>query len=129
MATTTEFDTLADEFTTAIAEADMATMRRLYTPDAVIWHCTDAIELSVDDLDTLLTGIGSVSTCAVVVKERLHTAGGFVQTQENTYQLNAGGEVLLRAALVVTVTDDGLISRVDEYLDGTALAPLIAALS
>lgn len=118
---------LADRFTTAIATADMATMREIYTPDAVIWHCTDAIELSVDDLDGLLTAIGSVSTCSIEVLSRQETATGFVQAQVNTYALTGGGEVVLRCALLVT-TDGERISRVDEYLDGAALTPLIQAI-
>ena len=118
---------LADRFTRAIAEADMATMREIYTADAVIWHCTDAVELSVDELDALLTAIGRVSTCSVDVLTRQATTTGFVQTQVNTYALKAGGEVVLRCALLVT-SDGAHISRVDEYLDGIALAPLIDAL-
>lgn len=118
---------LADRFTAAIADADMATMRQLYTADAVIWHCTDAVELSVDDLDGLLTAIGSVSTCSIEVVSRLITAVGFVQSQVNTYTLAGGGKVVLRCALLVTM-DGERISRVDEYLDGAALTPLIEAL-
>ena len=118
---------IADRFTAAIAAADMGAMRTLYTRDAIIWHCTDAVELTVDDLDGLLTAIGSISTCAIEVKQRLITATGFVQTQINTYSVADGTEVVLRCALVVT-TEGARISRVDEYLDGAALAPLIAAL-
>jgi ketosteroid isomerase-like protein len=118
---------LADTFTTAIAAADMATMREIYTPDAVIWHCTDAVELSVDDLDGLLTAIGAVSTCSIEVLSRQETATGFVQAQVNTYKLAGGIEVVLRCALLVS-TEGDRISRVDEYLDGAALAPLIEAI-
>ncbi|MFD0094651.1 MULTISPECIES: nuclear transport factor 2-like protein [Bacillati] len=119
---------LADRLTAAIAAADMTTMREIYTTDAVIWHSTDAIELSVDELDGLLTAIGSVSTCQVDVGSRFITETGFVQTQTNTYQLKSSDdEVVLRCALIVTTSGD-LITRVDEYLDGTALAPLINAL-
>ncbi|GAA4537138.1 nuclear transport factor 2 family protein [Pseudonocardia xishanensis] len=129
MTTETESGTavLADRFTAAIAAADMTTMRELYTPDAVIWHCTDGIELSVDELDGLLTAIGSVSTCAIEVTSRQPTAQGFVQTQVNSYTLADGGAVVLRCALLVR-TRSGRIERVDEYLDGAALAPLLAAL-
>jgi hypothetical protein len=102
---------LADRFTTAIAAADIQTMREIYTPDAIIWHCTDAVELSVDALDGLLTAIGSVSTCSVEVLSRQTTATGFVQTQVNTYALTGGSEVVLRCALLVT-TDGERISRV-----------------
>lgn len=125
---TVEPSPLADRFTAAIAQADMTTMRELYTPDAVIWHCTDNIELSVDELDGLLSSIGSASTCSVDVLSRQHTASGFVQAQVNTYTLKNGkGTVVLRCALLVTL-DGEKISRVDEYLDGSALAPLIDAL-
>ncbi|HEY3260932.1 MAG TPA: hypothetical protein VGJ95_11830 [Pseudonocardiaceae bacterium] len=102
-------------------------MREIYTPDAVIWHCTDAVELSVDDLDGLLTAIGAVSTCSIEVLSRQETATGFVQAQVNTYKLAGGSEVVLRCALLVS-TEGDRISRVDEYLDGAALAPLIEAI-
>ncbi|MGX1163408.1 hypothetical protein FBY31_4467 [Arthrobacter sp. SLBN-100] len=118
---------LADRLTAAISAADMATMREIYTQDAVIWHCTDAIEMSVDDLDNLLSAIGLVSSCTIDVHSRLITDVGFVQTQTNTYKLESGSEIVLRCALIVTV-EEGLIARIDEYLDGSALAPLIEAL-
>ncbi|MGW6036898.1 nuclear transport factor 2 family protein [Gordonia terrae] len=118
---------LADRFTEAISRADIATLRDLYTDDAVIWHCTDSIELSVDDLAQQLAAINSVSSCSIEVLSRQLTITGFVQTQVNTYSLHTGEDVTLRAALIVT-EDEGRVRRVDEYLDGEALGPLVAAL-
>ncbi|WP_123026563.1 nuclear transport factor 2 family protein [Mycolicibacterium stellerae] len=120
-------NSVADRFTAAIASADMRAIRELYTPDAVIWHCTEAVELSVDQLEPLVTAIASVSDCRIEVLSRSATDTGFVQTQMNTYTLRDGGEAVLRSALLVTVDGDR-IRRVDEYFDSVALGPLIAAL-
>jgi ketosteroid isomerase-like protein len=119
---------VAENLTRAIAANDAAAMAEIYAPDAVIWHCTDQVALTVEELQGLLAAIEDVATADVSVKSLLVTEDGFVQTQENTYTFRTGGGTSFHAALVVWLDADGRISRAEEYLDGAALAPLIEAL-
>ena len=51
--------------------------------------------------------------------------GGFVQQHILHSTTGRGEEVALRVCLVVKIGDDGLIRRIDEYLDPAELAPLL----
>jgi uncharacterized protein (TIGR02246 family) len=120
---------IADRLTAAIAANDADAMAGIYTPDARIWHSTDQIELSVEQLVETVRAIGRVATATVVVKARHATADGFVQTQVNDYAFHGGGGTSFHAALFARVAPDGRIGSIEEYLDGAALAPLLAALA
>ncbi len=51
--------------------------------------------------------------------------GGFVQQHILHATTRAGEKVALRVCLVVKLEADGLIRRIDEYLDPAELAPLL----
>ncbi len=120
---------VAERLTDVLRRSDSVAAAALYADDAVVWHCTDQISLSRAAIVGTLDAIASVATAEVEVKERFATASGFVQTQINTYRLQSGAVASFHAALVVTLDGSGRISRLDEYLDGAGLAPLIAALT
>jgi hypothetical protein len=101
----------------------------MYAPDAVIWHSTDQIEMTVGQVTDLVAAIGRVSTCTVEVLSTLTTELGFVQTQRNAYRLRNGTQTSFYAALVATLDKQGIIVRLEEYLDSAGLLPLVAALS
>ena len=108
---------LADRFFAAIEAADLATVRDLYVPDAVIWHNYDGIEQTRDE---------SVRTLAWAARhiDRLHydevrrsvTDTGFVQQHVVRGRNAVGVDVAMPACIVVTVAG-GLIARLEEYLD------------
>ena len=52
--------------------------------------------------------------------------GGFVQQHILHATTRAGEKVALRVCLVVKLEADGLIRRIDEYLDPAELAPLLS---
>jgi hypothetical protein len=119
---------VAAALTEAIRTNDADGLHGIYAPDAVIWHSTDQAEVSVDQLQGLMRAISRVATGEVRVKALFETAGGFVQTQENTYTFAGGETTTFHAALVAWLGPDGRVTRLEEYLDGAGLAPLIAAL-
>jgi ketosteroid isomerase-like protein len=120
--------TTAERLTRAIVESDAEAMADIYTADAVVWHSTDQVELSLEQLQGLVRAIGAVASAEVDVTGLYVTETGFVQTQENSYTLSNGGATSFHAALVATLNDDGRIVRMDEYLDSAGLTPLIEAL-
>lgn len=120
---------VASGLTEAIRVNDADALPGLYAPDAVIWHSTDQVEISVGQLQELMRAIARVATGEVRVKALFETPAGFVQTQENSYTFADGETTTFHAALVAWLGPDGRVTRLEEYLDGAGLAPLIAALA
>ena len=120
---------VAGQLTRAIADADADALERLYVPTAIIWHSTDQVEMTVQEVLNLLKAIGKVADCTVDVTGTMLTERGFVQTQRNTYTFRDGRSTFFHAALVVTLNAEGRILRLEEYLDSAGLGPLVAALS
>jgi ketosteroid isomerase-like protein len=114
--------------TRAIENGDADAMSDIYAPDATIWHCTDQVNLTVGQLQDLLRAIRAVAEATVTVKSLLPTDRGFVQTQELEYRFRSGTSTRFHAAMVADVDAAGQITRLEEYLDGAGLAPLIEAL-
>jgi ketosteroid isomerase-like protein len=120
--------TTAERLTRAIVENDADAMAEIYTPGAVVWHSTDQVELSLEQLQGLVRAIAAIASARVDVTGLHVTDTGFVQTQKNSYALSNGGATSFHAALVARLDDDGRIVRLDEYLDSAGLTPLIEAL-
>jgi hypothetical protein len=119
----------AERLTVAIAANDTMAMESIYAPTASIWHNTDQRDLSVPELLELLAAIDAVATADVAVHDRMVTDSGFVQTQVITYTFKDGRTTAFHAAMVAWVGDDGRITRIQEYLDGAGLQPLIDAIT
>ena len=120
---------LASFFVGAIERGDVDAVRACYHPDARIWHNNDGLEQTVDEnlrvlgwmARTLLT-----RTYDVVRLEAL--PDGFVQQHVLRADLPNGGTWTLDACVIVRV-EDGLIVRLDEYLDSAQVAKLAEALA
>jgi uncharacterized protein len=125
----TDMIELARRFVGAIERGDVETVRACYAPDAKVWHNNDGIEQTVDENLRVLTWM--VRTLPerryrVIRLEAL--SDGFVQQHVLEASLPGGGTWSLDACVIVRVRD-GLIARLDEYLDSGQVARLSAALS
>lgn len=119
-------DEIADRLLTAIQAGDADTVRSLYAPDVEIWHNTDELVQGRDDnLATLGWLAANLPGLKYTDIRRSETADGFVQQHVLRATNRAGDEVGVPACLVVTIAD-GVISRLDEYLDSAAVARLLA---
>ena len=97
-------------------------MRACYSTDALIWHNTDGVAQSVDENLRVLGWI------AKNVKEFRYedvryqpTATGFVEQHLTCGTSPSGTPFAIPACIVCTVVD-GLVTRVDEYLDSAQAA-------
>jgi hypothetical protein len=121
--------TVLDRFLRAIEAGDLGRVRAAYHPDAVIWHSHDGQEESVErnllTLSWITTNLGPLRYDNV----RRHPFPGGVVEQHDTIVPIPGRDepLVMPACLVVLVDDDGLVTRVDEYVDSGAVAALIAA--
>jgi ketosteroid isomerase-like protein len=122
----TEQDILdfADRFVGAIQAGDVAGMRACYAPDARIWHNNDGLEQTLDENVKVLKWFIRVlpdRRYRVVRREALKD--GFLQQHVLEATL-PDGQPWAMAACVVVKMENGLITRLEEYIDSAALAPL-----
>ena len=110
----------------AIAAGDAERAREIYAPDAVIWHNTEEREQSVDENVRVLRWVSrNVADLRYTDVRRQRTENGYVQ-QHVLRGTAPDGEPLEVHACLVVETEDGRITRLDEYIDGDQIAPLKA---
>ncbi len=120
---------LARRFVGAIERGDTEAVRACYHPDARIWHNDDGVEQTVDEnLRVLSWMVRTLPSRHYDVSRLDALPDGFVQQHVLRTTLPGGGTWELPACVVVRV-QDGLIVRLDEYLDSARVAELTAALA
>ena len=116
---------VADRFFAAIQKRDLDGVRAIYAPDAVIWHNNDGASQSVaQNLVVLEWVVKNISGLRYEDVRRAPTPNGFVQQHVLRGTAPSGAAVEVAACIVCTVAD-GRITRLDEYLDSAAIAPLL----
>lgn len=120
---------VARRLVVAIGNSDADAMADIFSPDAVVWHSTDQLDMQLSQLQEMLRAIGGIATADVQETGLRETSDGFVLTLKSTYQLKSGGSTSFHAAQIAVVGADGKITRVDEYLDSAGLGPLMAELA
>ena len=114
-------------FFAALEAGDIATLREIYAPDAVIWHNDDLVEQPVDENLKVLRGLHRVvSGLRYDIVRRVAAPDGVLQQHVLRGRLPDGTEVELHAAMYLQVRD-GRISRIEEYLDSAKRSSIRAA--
>ena len=117
-------DTLAlrDRFFAAVTSGDIEAVRACYAHDAVIWHNYDGISQSVDENLRVLGWIArNVRDFRYEDVRCQPTPTGFVEQHITCGTSPGGTEFAIPACIVCTVVD-GLVTRLDEYLDSAQTA-------
>lgn len=110
-------DELATRFFAAIEAGDSDAVRACMTPDAAIWHNTDGVEQTVDQVMNVLGFLAAnVDGLRYDEVRRDVFADGFVEQHVLRGTLGNGRAVDIPACIVAKVVD-GVIVRIDEYLD------------
>ncbi len=123
--TTTRIAEVAERLFAAIELGDVAELAAMWADDVVVWRLGGGRErdktraLAVIDWFVAVTAERSYE-----VLDRHIFDGGFVQQHLLHARGKAGTALTFRACLVVKVSADSLITRIDEYLDPADLAPL-----
>ncbi|MGE0599357.1 MAG: nuclear transport factor 2 family protein [Dehalococcoidia bacterium] len=108
----------------AIMRADIEAVRRIYAPDAVIWHNNDGVEEDRDRNLRVLSWVArNIKDLRYEEIRRQETPTGFVQ-QHVLRGIAPNGTPLEIPACIVCEVKDGRITRLDEYLDSAHTAPL-----
>jgi hypothetical protein len=119
----------AEDLTRGMQDNDADVLGAVYSSDAIVWHNTDRRDASISELLDVVRVLRQRGSCSMRVDERFVIDVGFLQTHTATYRFNSGASTEVQAALLAWVDDEGRITRVKEYLDSEALAPLIAAVT
>jgi ketosteroid isomerase-like protein len=121
-----DFLAFADRFMGAIQAGDPDAVRVCYAPDARIWHNSDGVEQTVDqNLRVLGWFVRTLPDRRYRVIRREALPDGFLQQHVLEATL-ANGDPWAMDACVVVRMQDGLIVRLDEYIDSARAAELMA---
>jgi ketosteroid isomerase-like protein len=116
----------AERFVGAIQAGDVAATRACYAPDAKLWHNTDDIEQTVDqNMAVLEWFISALPDRFYRVLYRAAVKDGFVQQHILEATLPDGTKWKMFACVIVRI-ENGLIVRLDEYLDSAQAKALRA---
>jgi ketosteroid isomerase-like protein len=114
----------ADRFVGAIQSGDTDTVRACYAPEAKLWHNTDGIEQTVDEnMKVLDWFIRKLPDRNYRVLRREVLPDGFLQQHVLEATLPDGRPFKMSACCVIRMKD-GVITRLDEYLDSAEAAVL-----
>ena len=114
----------AERFVGAIQTGDTAAVRACYHPDARIWHNSDGIEQTIDqNMKVLDWFIRTLPDRNYRVVRREPLPDGFLQQHVLEATLPDGAKWAMDACVVVRL-EDGVITRLDEYLDSAKGAQL-----
>jgi ketosteroid isomerase-like protein len=115
----------ADRLFKAIERGDIAVIREIYTPDAIIWHNSDGATQTVDEnLAVLGWVVANISDIAYTEIRRQPTPTGFVQQHVMRGRVKSSGKELRLPACIICNVEHGRITRLDEYLDSAHVAVL-----
>lgn len=117
---------LLDRIMAAAEAGDASDLTNIYTPDAVIWHNHDNREQTVEQNARMLVSLGRwISGLRYTDRRVTAFDGGAVQQHVLRGTRNSTGEeVELHACVVITVNQEGRITRLDEYIDSAQAAKL-----
>jgi ketosteroid isomerase-like protein len=122
--TTAQDDTgLADRFYGALLGGDIEGCTQLFAADAVVWHNYDLAEQSPADALAQAAAMSSLDARFEVI-ERVTLPGGWLQQHRFHFSF-PDGEAEILAAIHRTHLRDGLIARIDEYMDTGQLGRIV----
>ena len=119
-------DELVAAFDGAITGKDADAFVAALAPGAVVWHNHDRKEVDARENMAAIAMLGQIVDELENEHVRLAAIdGGFVLQFVTRGRVRANGNPFeMLNCLIVTTTDDGLISRIDEYVDPTVGAQL-----
>lgn len=117
---------IADRLFAAIEAGDGATLAELWSDDVEVWRLGGGpARDKARALKVIAWFVDSTTDRRYEVLDRQIFEGGFVQQHTVHAADTTGTPLSFRACLVVRVSVEGLITRIDEYLDPADLAPLM----
>jgi ketosteroid isomerase-like protein len=118
---------LADELFTAIERADEPRLDALFAEDIAVWRAGAARDDGKERAMKVLRWFIRVTAArSYEILDRQLFPGGFVQQHILHATGRSGGLIALRVCIVIKVSGNELITRIDEYFDPAQLAPIMS---
>ena len=125
--TSTRMNDVADQLFAAIERGDGPGLAVLWSDDVAVWRQGGGRERDkARGLKVIEWFVDSTTSRRYEVLDRQVFDGGFLQQHNVHATTRAGDQLTFRACLIVKVGPDGLITRIDEYLDPADLNSLLA---
>ena len=117
---------IANRFFNALLAGDATELDSLFAKDATFWQNFSGRDQHRDNfLPGFAKLVGMITDLQFENVRRIGTASGFVE-QHTLRGTTASGAALAAHGCFIAQVKDGKIDRVEEYLDGAQLAPLVA---
>ncbi len=117
---------VADRLFSAIEAGDVEAVAALWSDDVTVWHAGDKRPSEKARAVRVIEWFVSATVDRHYdVLDRRFFDGGFVQQHVLHGTARDGTPYSLRVGIIIGVGPDGLITRVDEYLDPADLKPLL----
>lgn len=118
---------VADRLFAAIERGDGPGLAALWSDDIVVWRQGGGRERDkARGLKVIEWFVDSTTSRRYEILDRQVFDGGFLQQHTVHATTRSGAPLTFRACLIVKVGADGLITRIDEYLDPADLNALLA---
>lgn len=119
---------LAKRFMQAAGDGDAQTFRKCFHPDAQIWHNYDNVTQTVDEnIELMLRMKAAAGERRYEIHLLEEVSGGYVQRHTLHISSVDGKQRYKAEALALIQVRDGLISRIEEFIDPTPIMPLFAS--
>ncbi len=117
---------VADQLFDAIERSDTAAIEALWADDVLVWHTGDAQDNDrARALRVIFWFMKWTTRRRYEILDRRFFDGGFVQQHVLRADATNGASICMRVCIVITVSAEGLITRIDEYFDPADMAPLL----
>jgi ketosteroid isomerase-like protein len=117
----------ADQLFAAIERGDEAALEQMFDDDIAVWRVgSRRDDEKARALRVLHWFIDVTEQRHYQILDRRLFSDGFVQQHILNATGRNGGSIALRVCIVIKLNADALISRIDEYFDPAAMAPLMA---
>jgi ketosteroid isomerase-like protein len=117
---------VAQRLFAAIEEGDADAVGALWDDDVLVWKSAEPQEqVKKRALRVIFWFMDTTTERRYEMLDRQYFDGGFVQQHVLHAKGRNGGSISMRVCIVIKVGANGLISRIDEYFDPAAIAPLL----
>ena len=122
----TPLASVADRLFSAIEAGDVDAVAAIWSDDVTVWHAGDKRPSEkARAMRVIEWFVSATADRHYDVLDRRFFDGGFVQQHVLHGTARDGTPYSLRVGIIIGVGPDGLITRIDEYLDPADLAPLL----
>jgi ketosteroid isomerase-like protein len=117
---------VADQLFAAIERGDESELEQMFDDDIAVWRVgSRRDDEKARALRVLHWFIDVTQQRHYEILDRRVFSDGFVQQHVLHAAGRDGGSIALRVCIVIKLNADALISRIDEYFDPAAMAPLM----